>query len=123
MKKEIRIQFGMRKKEVICTLNHAVVESLGGALQKFSHFVLVLYENGSFKIFTYDDSKNYRNDFVNLTVLSEEEFFQESTVWDLPGAPIEYVRATQAEMIKAMQNYPEDHMTKFPESIYVEVEY
>ena len=76
MKKEIRIQFGMRKKEVICTLNHAVVESLGGALQKFSHFVLVLYENGSFKIFTYDDSKNYRNDFVNLTVLSEEEFFR-----------------------------------------------
>ncbi|EON7636895.1 hypothetical protein ABV23_RS00190 [Escherichia coli] len=122
MKKEIRIQFGMRKKEVICTLNHAVVE-MGGALQKFSHFVLVLYENGSFKIFTYDDSKNYRNDFVNLTVLLEEEFFQESTVWDLPGAPIEYVRATQAEMIKAMQNYPEDHMTKFPESIHVEVEY
>lgn len=122
MKKEIRIQFGMRKKEVICTLNHAVVE-MGGALQKFSHFVLVLYENGSFKIFTYDDSKNYRNDFVNLTVLSEEEFFQESTVWDLPGAPIEYVRATQVEMIKAMQNYPEDHMTKFPESIHVEVEY
>ena len=56
MKKEIRIQFGMRKREVICTLIHAVVESLGGALQKFSHFVLVLYENGSFKIFTYDDS-------------------------------------------------------------------
>ena len=122
MKKEIRIQFGMRKKEVICTLNHADVE-MGGALQKFSHFVLVLYENGSFKIFTYDDSKNYRNDFVNLTVLSEEEFFQESTVWNLQGAPIEYVRATQVEMIKTMQNYPEDYMTKFPESIYVEVEY